>query len=252
MPEENVTTTEAPPAAPEVKADATPEAKPDIHIPKARFDEVSKRAQAFERYGTPEQVAEAYQQLAYYREIERQALEEASKSKSGEPTDETAKRLAEAREVLYTQVDPELKDSKEQAKVAHAYTQAQQDRCRRIATRETKAILKEAGLDDSDVAVVRMGKQLASYFDDPELNDEFWFNPRAAVRQAHKAWREDISKGIPKDKAAEPTPETRLPRGPTPTGGSPNAGKPGADTAAMSEKDFEAHIKAKMRAGLGH
>lgn len=251
MPEDNVTTTEAP-AVQEAKADAQPEAKPEIQIPKARFDEVSKRAQAFERYGTPEQVAEAYQRLAYYQEIERQAVEEASKSKSGEPTDETAKRLAEAREVLYTQVDPELKESKEHAKAAHAYSQAQQDRCRRIATRETKAILKEAGLDDSEAAVVRMGKQLASYFDDPELNDEFWFNPRAAVRQAHKAWRDDVSKGVPKATEAEPKPETRLPRGPTPTGGSPHAGKTGPDTATMSEKDFEAHIKAKMRAGLGH
>jgi len=213
---------------------------------------MSKRAQAFERFGTPEQVAQAFNALAYYQEIERQALEEASKSKTGEPTDETAKRLAEARDVLYNEVDPELKQSKEQAKKAHAYTQAQQERCRRIATRETRAILKEAGQDDSPASVTRMGKQLSVYFDDEELNDEFWFNPRAAVRQAHKAWRDDVTKGTPKEKEAEPKPETRLPRGPTPTGGSPHAGKTGADTAAMSEKDFEAHIKAKMRSGLGH
>lgn len=251
MPDEAVTPTEAPAAAPEAK-ESVPEAKPDIQIPKARFDEVAKRAQAFERFGTPDQVAEAYQALAYYREIERQALEESHKSTTGEPTDETAKQLAEAREVLYTKVDPELKESKEHAKAAHAYTQAQQDRCRRIATRETKAILKEAGLDDSDTAVVRMGKQLASYFDDPELNDEFWFNPRAAVRQAHKAWRDDVSKGVPKEKEVEAKPETRLPRGPTPSGGSPPAGKGAADTAGMSEKDFEAHIRAKFKAGLGH
>ena len=66
MPDENVTTTEAPAAAPEAK-ESVPEAKPEIHIPKARFDEVSKRAQAFERFGSPEQVAEAFQALGYYR-----------------------------------------------------------------------------------------------------------------------------------------------------------------------------------------
>ena len=107
---EDVTTTTPSTVEPVVeKSVETPEAPktPENAIPYARFKEVNDTKKQYERFGAPEQIEQALSQLAYYKEVERQAIEEANKSKDGDPTDKTQKELAEANQALH-KIEPGL------------------------------------------------------------------------------------------------------------------------------------------------
>ena len=238
---------------PDVSAVATPETteqpvakegepKPEHMIPKSRFDEVNTRAKQYERFGTPEQIEATYNAVAYYRELERQAVEEAGKASTGTPSDETAKKLAEARQALY-EVDPDIPKTREEAKRASEFTAAHDQFCRVIATDETSEILREEGIEDpTKEQIARRAAQLKPYLEsDTVAHAEFFHgDTRRAIRRLHKAWQKDVSESVERStkakEAKEATATNKLPRSPSPTGGSPPTGKePAAPATTMRE-----------------
>lgn len=220
---------------------------PEHMIPKSRFDEVSKRAQSYERMGTPDQIGGALQKLAYYEELERQAVAEAeSKKGDGEVSDETAKKLQEANAALY-KVEPKLAEAVE----AGDFVKAHNIRCRLIATEATADILRESGEEPTRESVMALGKRLKPYFDPeeyPALHALFFVNPEKAVEKAHKLWKAELAKESERGKKPDPQqPPNKLPHTPTPRGGSPPTGKE-PSPPATSTKDVMDRVTAKLKA----
>lgn len=230
---------------PETKPD---EAKPEHMIPKARLDEEIGKRRSYERFGAPEEIGQAMEELAYYREIRRQAEAEQHAPPTEEVDPEKHRKLAEANKALY-EVEPKLRD----AIAGGDFARAHEQRCRLIATDATADLMREADIEVSKESVMRYGKQLAPYFDaqeNPGLHALFFVNPEQAIQKAWKRWKADIAKTIPKEKEPDKDHSPRLPRAPTPGGGSPPSGKPSSEPPA-SDRDFERHVTAKIKAMQG-
>lgn len=247
---EDVTATESSTveAVVEKPAETSGETKPPENaIPYARFKEVNEVKKAYERFGAPEQIEQALSQLAYYREVERQAVEEATKSKDGTPDEKTQKELAEANQALH-KIEPGL------AAALAAGNQAEIARQSRVivAMDETVELMKEAGVETTKANIDKMSRYLKPIIEsDPVIHAEFFLDPRRAIRKAHKVWQADITPTVERQMRAKQEEEksniNKLPKAHAPTG-SPPTGK--ATTEIRTMADAERSVKAKMARGL--
>ena len=227
----------------------TPEAPktPENAIPYARFKEVNDAKKQYERFGAPDQIEQALSKLAYYQEVERQAIEEAGKNKDGEPDDKTAKELADANQALH-KIEPGL------AKALAAGDQVEIARQSRVivAMDETVELMKEAGVETTKANIEKMSRYLKPVIEsDPVIHAEFFLDPRRAIRKAYKAWQADVTPTIERQMRAkqeeDKTNLNKLPKAHAPTG-SPPTGK--APTEIKTMADAERSVKAKMARGL--